>query len=479
MATVSGTVSNWSGGLGTIYTQDWMYFGSIQFDGTFSIADVANGEYDFYADDGGAGGSFDPAYQHVVVSGSDVTGVDYAYTPPTYAIRGLVRMPPWGAIANAKLAWTPSGGSTVYAYSGEDGTFEFTGLADYTSGSLDIVDNFPTNYVFGPAARDISIFGADVENQDFVGANKYSGAGWLVLGGEYWWADGLYTWDDEDGRYEHYFAGGGLTTVLEGGESPRIWRTDTSGTLYTGTVGDLPCNPWTRGSPPPEVYESFPDLPPPTTQAFAATWNSPNLVLEGGLQQQKLVDFAATWQPDFTFQGVLGRGVGLSAGWQVEPQWQGQVGFELALGAEWGVAAPDWQAALAGGPSYILYRLPWPIAATPGGLLECRLRVTSSLSDVDTGLLVGFRDGATAYGVYVRADGLNAAGGNNVACDNTAWLRLRISARGGSLRVLRAGDLLGEWPGVAEAGASGLYLGIVGAIHAEIDWLRYATRLED
>ncbi len=485
MATVSGTITDWDSSLmGMVYDSTWTYSTFINMDGTWSVSDVADGSYTFIPDDGGMGGSFDPTSQSVQVSGSDVTGVDFTYSPPTVTLSGHAYRLDSDPIEGATLELYDEGSVLLDSTSSDaDGYWEFAGQPINCFRRVKCVNDYPVGYVYGPDAAtvaagyacfDVYLLTSDVADLNFGGEPYIQASeGWLVLGN--WDAGGLYVWDDTDERYECTVGGIPFALVLSGGNY-KIERTDVPVYSYYDGDGDtLPAHPWAvginGGSYPPRLYEAMP-WTPPATQDLAADWGLA-IAVEGALVHG--VDLAAQWGPGVAFGATLSGTVDLAAAWGAPVGLEALLGLVRDLGGAW-ESAPDFEGELTGGLSRVLYRLARAVTANPGGMLECRVRILISESTADTGLLVGYRDGTSAHGIYLRADGLNAQGQGSLSCDNTGWIKLRVMGRNGRVRVFRNGQFLGEWAGAADAGASGLYLGLSGVVHAELDWLRFAVR---
>lgn len=275
MPTLSGTWSGWDGmGMGYVHDTTWTIYAMVNYDGTWSASDIPDGTYDLIFDSGGYGTCTPDHIDDVVVSGSDVTGLDCTWSSPTWKISGYVKVwPGTTGIETAKVVLSPvGGGDDQIEYTDENGYYEFDGLADFTSWVIDIEEQGEAGsgrMVYGPGPYQIDLWGADVPNQNFMGLSDRSGEGWLVLdsgGGAH---TGLYEWDEVDERYEHYDAGSGKTFILEGGANPLLWRLDVGKIYYwyAGSTADLPGNPWVAGpnggSPAIQVWQSWASTPPP------------------------------------------------------------------------------------------------------------------------------------------------------------------------------------------------------------------------
>jgi len=65
-----------------------------------------------------------------------------------------------------------------------------------------------------------------------------------------------------------------------------------------------------------------------------------------------------------------------------------------------------------------------------GTVVELRVKIDSSSSAADTGLLIEIRDGEAQFVAWLRADGVNMNEEDNVAIDMTEWRVVTLSARG-------------------------------------------------
>lgn len=82
------------------------------------------------------------------------------------------------------------------------------------------------------------------------------------------------------------------------------------------------------------------------------------------------------------------------------------------------------------------------ILGDPGLVLEARVKVTSAAAGADAGATLGINDEYSAYGVFLRPDGLNIAGKSDVPCDLTTFRVVRLEIINYVVRVSVDGDVL-------------------------------------
>jgi outer membrane protein assembly factor BamB len=130
---------------------------TTQADGTYALTGVTDGIYRVTPTK--VGYSFTPWNRNVVVSGADVTGVDFSGTATAYSVSGAV-LCQGNPLAGVVVTLTPGG---LSATTQEDGTYSITGVGngDY------IVTPSKFNYVFAPT-RAITVNGADATGVDFA-----------------------------------------------------------------------------------------------------------------------------------------------------------------------------------------------------------------------------------------------------------------------------------------------------------------------
>lgn len=131
-------------------------------DGNFSFSSAANGTYTLIPSFSGY--TFDPVSTVVVVSGANITDINFVATSTggwdTYSISGTVT----GEVqTDVKL--TLSGGASGTVMTNSDGTYTFDNLID---GYIYTVTPSRSGYTFDPEYREVTISGANAANIDFT-----------------------------------------------------------------------------------------------------------------------------------------------------------------------------------------------------------------------------------------------------------------------------------------------------------------------
>jgi hypothetical protein len=164
---VSGAVTSQSGGLpGVVLTLTPGGLSSVtQAGGTYVIVGVSDGSYTLMPSI--AGYTFTPLTRSVMVAGGSVSGQDFFATaiPSTHAVSGTVKLSGSG-LSGVTMTLSPGGHA---AATGADGTFSIGGVpdGDYT------LTPTKTEFAFVPAARSVTVSGADVAAQDFTASSVY------------------------------------------------------------------------------------------------------------------------------------------------------------------------------------------------------------------------------------------------------------------------------------------------------------------
>ena len=124
--------------------------------GTYSFSPLSNGTYTVTPTR--AGYAFSPSSRTVTLSGTGVSGVDFAAVPVT--ISGTVSPLPAGSGVTLRLSGAAAGTATSDA----SGNYSFSGVAD---GTYTLTPS-KTGFTFTPNNRAVAISGANVTGQDFT-----------------------------------------------------------------------------------------------------------------------------------------------------------------------------------------------------------------------------------------------------------------------------------------------------------------------
>jgi len=86
-----------------------------------------------------------------------------------------------------------------------------------------------------------------------------------------------------------------------------------------------------------------------------------------------------------------------------------------------------------------------PIQATldnaTGSILEARVRVSVGGSGANRGAAMSIFDGTRQYTAWLRSDGVNIDGEDNVAINMTTWRRVKLVGRGDGCQLFIDGDI--------------------------------------
>lgn len=131
-------------------------------DGNFSLSSITDGTYTLTPSLSGY--TFEPVSTVVVVSGANITDINFVATATggwdTYSISGTVT----GEVqTDVKLTLSGGGSGTVMTNS--DGTYTFNNLID---GYIYTVTPSRSGYTFDPEYREVTISGANAVNIDFT-----------------------------------------------------------------------------------------------------------------------------------------------------------------------------------------------------------------------------------------------------------------------------------------------------------------------
>lgn len=150
--------------------------------GTYSFAGLANGSYTVTPLL--TGYTWDSATRNITLNGADVPNQNFAGTPipaPTFTVSG--RIVDDAAAALSGVTVTLGGAMNQVATTNASGNFSFTGLA---SGTYTLTPAL-TGFTFAQAMLNVTVNGADVVNQNFVGTAvpppTYSISGRVTLSG--------------------------------------------------------------------------------------------------------------------------------------------------------------------------------------------------------------------------------------------------------------------------------------------------------
>jgi hypothetical protein len=158
----SGAVSPAASGAGTTLTLGGAGTGTVTTDasGNYTFNGLANGTYTVTPSK--TGFTFNPANLSFSVSGTNVTGLNFATTTLTYGLSGAITPPTAGGGATVTLTGTANATVTADA----SGNYTFGGLANGTY----TVTPAKTGYVFTPLSQTVTISGANAVNVNFTGA---------------------------------------------------------------------------------------------------------------------------------------------------------------------------------------------------------------------------------------------------------------------------------------------------------------------
>ena len=134
--------------------------------GDYSFANLANGNYTITPSLSGY--AFDPASLNITVSGANVNNQDFDAIPdltPTYSVSGTLTTDGTSDPLQG-VAITLSGASSATTTTDVNGDYSFANLAN---GNYTITPSL-SGYAFDPASINITVSGANVNNQDFDAA---------------------------------------------------------------------------------------------------------------------------------------------------------------------------------------------------------------------------------------------------------------------------------------------------------------------
>jgi len=128
--------------------------------GVYGFNDVADGSYTVAPSL--ANHNFTPTSKPAVVSGADVSGVDFSATaiPQSYSISGTVKKDGTSPLANVTMTLTP-GGTT--ATTNASGVYTFNGVS---AGSYTVTPSL-ANYNFTPTSKPVNVSNSNVTGVDF------------------------------------------------------------------------------------------------------------------------------------------------------------------------------------------------------------------------------------------------------------------------------------------------------------------------
>jgi hypothetical protein len=158
---LSGTISPIAGGSGATVTLSGATAATTTTDsaGNYTFAGLSNGTYAVTPSH--TGYTFNPSVQQAVVSGANVTGVNFtAQSNPTFSISGTISPVTGGSGSTVTL----SGAAAATTVADGSGNYIFAGLA---SGTYTVT---PTNtgYTFSPPNQSVTISTASVGNINFT-----------------------------------------------------------------------------------------------------------------------------------------------------------------------------------------------------------------------------------------------------------------------------------------------------------------------
>ena len=155
---ISGTVTGFSA-QGVTITLSSGATTTTGANGSYIFSGLANGTYTVAASKPGS--AFTPMNQSVTVSGSNITGVDFAAVSAaaTYSISGTVSGP-----TQQGVVMTLSGSNSGSTTTASDGTYIFSGLVN---GTYTITPS-KAGSTFTPSNRSVTVSSANVPSQDFT-----------------------------------------------------------------------------------------------------------------------------------------------------------------------------------------------------------------------------------------------------------------------------------------------------------------------
>ena len=158
---ISGTISPAASGTGSTVTLSGAGTGTATADasGNFSFSGLANGTYTLTPSK--TGFTFTPASKQVIVSGANVTAVNFTAAPiPTWSISGTISPAATGNGSTLTLSGAGSGTTTADS----SGNFTFSGRANGTY----TVTPSKSGFTFTPASQQVTVNGANVTAVNFT-----------------------------------------------------------------------------------------------------------------------------------------------------------------------------------------------------------------------------------------------------------------------------------------------------------------------
>ena len=156
---ISGTISPVTGGSGATVTLSGAASATTAAtsSGAYTFTGLANGTYTITPSH--AGFTFNPIRQSVVLSGADVSGVNFSATGQTYSISGTISPSVGGSGATVTLSGTANATTTANS----SGSYTFSSLANGTY----TVTPSQAGYTFSPASQNTTVNGANVTGVNF------------------------------------------------------------------------------------------------------------------------------------------------------------------------------------------------------------------------------------------------------------------------------------------------------------------------
>src|SRR6267142_56183 len=156
---ISGTISPVAGGSGATVTLSGAASATTAAtsSGAYTFTGLANGTYTITPSH--AGFTFNPIRQSVVLSGADVSGVNFTSTGKTYSISGTISPSVGGSGATVTLSGTANATTTANS----SGSYTFSSLANGTY----TVTPSQAGYTFSPASQNTTVNGANVTGVNF------------------------------------------------------------------------------------------------------------------------------------------------------------------------------------------------------------------------------------------------------------------------------------------------------------------------